>query len=105
MAGGSGSGKSTLARQVAAAVSPLTVDPAPVIIIDGILLLGDARVRDVCDVTVCVDADADVGLARRLRRDMRYADLILPHATDNAIAVEMTVANIQDCLHAEGALP
>lgn len=35
----------------------------------------------------------------------RYADLIVPHATDNASAVEMIVAKIQDCLHAEGALP
>lgn len=110
------------------------VDPAPVIIVDGILLLADARVRDLCDIKVFVDADADIRLMRRIRRDIRergrpideileqyettvrpmhvefvepsrrYADLIVPHATDNVFAVDMIVAKIQDSLHAEGAL-
>lgn len=110
------------------------VDPAPVIIVDGILLLADARVRDLCDIKVFVDADADIRLMRRIRRDTRergrpideileqyettvrpmhvelvepskrYADLIVPHATDNVFAVDMIVAKIQDSLHAEGAL-
>ena len=38
--------------------------------IDGILLFVDARVRDLCDVKVFVDADADIRLIRRIRRDM-----------------------------------
>lgn len=112
----------------------ISVDPAPVIIVDGILLLADARVRDRCDIKVFVDADADIRLARRIRRDIRergrpideilwqyettvrpmhlefvepskrYADLIVPHATDNVFAVDMIVAKIQDSVHAEGAL-
>lgn len=112
----------------------ISVDPAPVIIVDGILLLADARVRDRCDIKVFVDADADIRLARRIRRDIRergrpideilwqyettvrpmhlefvepskrYADLIVPHATDNVFAVDMIVAKIQDFVHAEGAL-
>lgn len=112
----------------------VAVDPAPVTIVDGILLLADAHVRDLCDLTVFVEADADTRLMRRIRRDIRergrpideileqyettvrpmhvefvepskrYADLIVPHATDNVFAVEMIVAKIQDCLHAEGAL-
>lgn len=112
----------------------ISVDPAPVIIVDGILLLADARVRDLCDIKVFVDADADIRLARRIRRDIRergrpideilwqyettvrpmhlefvepskrYADLIVPHATDNVFAVDMIVAKIQDSVHAEGAL-
>ena len=115
------------------AYDTVSVDPAPVIIVDGILLLADARVRDVCDIKVFVESDADIRLMRRIRRDMRergrpideileqyettvrpmhvefvepskrYADLIVPHATDNAFAVEMIVAKIQDCLLAEGA--
>ena len=41
------------------------------IVIDGILLFVDERVRELCDVKVFVDADPDIRLIRRLRRDMR----------------------------------
>ena len=41
-----------------------------VVVIDGILLFSDPRVRDLCDVKVFVDADADIRLIRRIRRDM-----------------------------------
>src|SRR6266513_674293 len=47
------------------------VEPTDVIVIDGILLFVDERVRDLCDVRVFVDAEADIRLIRRLRRDMR----------------------------------
>jgi uridine kinase len=103
----------------------VTVAPADVVVIDGILLFVDARVRSVCDVKVYVDADADVRLIRRLRRDMaqrgrpfdeileqylstvrpmhlqfvepskRYADVIVPRGGHNAVAIEMIVAKIQ----------
>ena len=116
------------------ACDTVPVDPAPVIIVDGILLLADARVRDLCDIKVFVEADADIRLMRRIRRDIRergrpideileqyettvrpmhvefvepskrYADLIVPHATDNVFAVDMIVDKIQNSLHAEGAL-
>ena len=45
------------------------VEPADVLVVDGILLFADARVRELCDVKVFVDADADVRLIRRIRRD------------------------------------
>src|SRR4029079_11435604 len=41
------------------------VQPSDVIVIDGILLFVDERVRDLCDVKVFVDADADIRLIRR----------------------------------------
>ena len=41
-----------------------------VIVIDGILLFVDERVRDLCDVKVFVDADADIRLIRRIQRDL-----------------------------------
>src|SRR5689334_18597304 len=47
-----------------------TVPAAEVIVIDGILLFVDARVRELCDVKVFVDADADIRLIRRIRRDV-----------------------------------
>ena len=112
--------------------APATVPiaPADVVVIDGILLFVDERVRELCDVKVYVDADADVRLIRRLRRDMvkrgrpfeeileqylstvrpmhqqfvepskRYADLIVPRGGHNAVAIEMIVAKIQRRLQA-----
>ncbi len=103
----------------------VAVSPADVIVIDGILLFVDERVRELCDVKVYVDADADVRLIRRLKRDMakrgrpfeeimeqylstvrpmhqqfvepskRYADVIVPRGGHNEIAIEMIVAKIQ----------
>ena len=113
--------------------STVLVPPASVVVIDGILLFSDARVRELCDVKVFVDADADIRLLRRIRRDMskrgrpleeildqyvttvqpmhlefveptkRYADVILPRGGHNAIAVEMIVAKIQRRLGASEA--
>jgi uridine kinase len=101
------------------------VDPADVVVIDGILLFVDERVRDLCDVKVFVDADADIRLIRRIERDThdrgrpldevieqylstvqpmhlqfvepskRYADVIVPRGGHNAVAIEMIVAKIQ----------
>jgi len=102
----------------------VVVPPAQVVVIDGILLFSDARVRDLCDVKVFVDADADIRLIRRIRRDInkrgrpldevidqylttvqpmhlqfvepskRYADVIVPRGGHNAVAIEMIVAKI-----------
>ncbi|HEV7389234.1 MAG TPA: uridine kinase [Gemmatimonadaceae bacterium] len=101
------------------------VEPADVVVIDGILLFVDERIRDLCDVKVFVDADADIRLIRRIERDThdrgrpldeiidqylttvqpmhlefvepskRYADVIVPRGGHNAIAIEMIVAKIQ----------
>ncbi len=101
------------------------VPAAEVVVVDGILLLADRRAREICDVKVFVDADADVRLIRRLRRDLvergrpldeiieqylttvqpmhlefvepskRYADVIVPRGGHNAVAIEMIVARIQ----------
>ena len=107
------------------------VAPADVVVVDGILLFADARARELCDVKVFVDADADVRLIRRIRRDMaargrpleeilsqylstvrpmhlqfvepskRYADVIVPRGGHNAVAVEMIVAKIMRRLPAQ----
>jgi len=101
------------------------IPPADVVVIDGILLFTDARIRDQCDVKVFVDADPDIRLVRRIQRDRakrgrpvdeildqylstvhpmhlqfvepskRYADVIVPRGGHNAIAIEMIVAKIQ----------
>jgi uridine kinase len=114
-------------------VEPTPVAPADVIVIDGILLFVDDRVRDLCDVKVFVDADADIRLIRRIERDThvrgrpldeiieqylstvqpmhlqfvepskRYADVIVPRGGHNAIAIEMIVAKIQRRLQRSGS--
>jgi uridine kinase len=104
---------------------PTRVEPADVVVIDGILLFVDERVRELCDVKVFVDAEADIRLIRRIERDThvrgrpldeiieqylstvqpmhlqfvepskRYADVIVPRGGHNTIAIEMIVAKIQ----------
>ena len=104
---------------------PTRVEPADVVVVDGILLFVDNRIRELCDVKVFVDADADIRLIRRIERDTRdrgrpleeiieqylttvqpmhlefvepskrYADVIVPRGGHNSIAIEMIVAKIQ----------
>jgi uridine kinase len=100
------------------------VEPSDVVVIDGILLFVDERVRERCDVKTFVDTDADVRLIRRIRRDMakrgrplqeildqylttvqpmhlqfvepskRYADLIVPRGGHNTVAIDLLVGAI-----------
>lgn len=111
----------------------MRVPPAQVVVVDGILLFADERARALCDVKVFVDADADIRLIRRIRRDMakrgrsldeildqylttvqpmhlqfvepskRYADVIVPRGGHNKIAIEMIVARIERRLAAAGS--
>lgn len=106
----------------------VAVPPADVVVIDGILLFVEARVRELCDVKVFVDADADIRLIRRIRRDIarrgrpleeildqyvktvqpmhlqfvepskRYADVIVPRGGHNTVAIGMIVARIRQQL-------
>src|SRR5512136_80203 len=46
------------------------IDPQPVILVEGILIFADRRLRDLMDVKIFVDADADLRLIRRLERDI-----------------------------------
>lgn len=46
------------------------IDPCPVVVVEGILLFVEPALRDVFDLRVFVDTDADVRLARRVRRDV-----------------------------------
>lgn len=100
------------------------VEPAPIVIVEGILVLADARVRDLLEVKIFVDADDDIRFIRRLERDVaergrtlesvisqyqrtvrpmhysfvepskRYADVIIPRGGKNDIAINMVVADI-----------
>ncbi len=110
----------------------LHVQPRQVIIIEGILVLADERLRSFMDIKVFVEADPDVRLIRRLQRDVRergrtldsvieqylrtvrpmhlefvepskrYADIIIPVGGYNTVGVDMLVTKIQASLAARG---
>lgn len=107
------------------AARTIHIEAADVIVADGILLFVDAAVRQLLDIKLFVDEDADLRLVRRIRRDRRYrhrpleeileqyittvrpmhrefvepsrrwADVILPGGGDNAVATEMIVSAIR----------
>lgn len=106
------------------------VEPRPVVLVEGILLFASARLRDLLDVKVFVDADADLRLLRRLRRDVRerdrtvesvleqyertvrpmhlefvapskrWADVIVPRGGHNRVGIEMVAARVEQLLAA-----
>lgn len=49
----------------------VTVNPSSIIILEGILVLADTRIRDLIDIKVFVDADADERILRRVLRDVK----------------------------------
>jgi uridine kinase len=104
------------------------LEPRPILLLEGILILEDQRLRDRLDIKIFIDTDADVRLLRRLRRDIldrgrtlesvtrqyletvrpmhleftepskRYADLIVPQGAENRVALDLVVARIQELL-------
>ena len=104
------------------------VKPSRVIIVDGILIFENKELRDIMDIKVFVDTDADVRLARRILRDVRergrsmesvisqytttvkpmheqfvepskrYADVIIPEGGFNSVAVSMLIQNIRSII-------
>lgn len=109
------------------------VEPRRVILVEGILIFVDKQLRDMMDIKLYVDTDADMRLIRRLQRDMhergrtldsvihqyletvrpmhlefvepskRYADIIIPSGGFNETAIEMIVARIQKLLGEEAS--
>ena len=101
------------------------VNPAKVIIVEGFLIFENSDLRDLLDIKVFVDADADERLIRRIIRDVnergrslesvimqytntvkpmheqfvepykKYADLIIPRGGLNDVAIEMLVHRIK----------
>lgn len=48
----------------------IRIEPKPVILVEGILLLADKRIRDLLDIKIYVEADADERILRRIFRDV-----------------------------------
>ena len=100
------------------------VHPAPLIIVEGILVFAEAQLREQMDIKIFVDTDADIRLMRRVRRDLelrgrtfqsirdqyyatvrpmhleyveptkRWADLIVPEGGDNHVALDVLLGRL-----------
>ncbi|MCA1031848.1 uridine kinase [Bacillus timonensis] len=106
----------------------ILVEPKDVIILEGILVLEDERLRDLMDIKLYVDTDSDIRIIRRMLRDIkergrtiesvidqyvsvvrpmhnqfieptkRYADIIIPEGGQNHVAIDLMVTKIQTIL-------
>lgn len=102
------------------------VEPQPVIIVDGILVLAEPELRELCEIRAYVETDADVRFIRRLLRDTRerqrsvesviaqysetvrpmhlefvepskrHAHVIIPFGGENSVAIEMLAAQLKE---------
>ena len=108
----------------------IDIVPKKVIIVEGILIFADEALRELMDIRIFVDTDADVRLCRRIKRDVnkrgrtlesvlkqyqttvkpmhekyvepskRYANIVVPEGGKNWVALDMIVGRIQR--HLEG---
>jgi uridine kinase len=104
------------------------VSPKRLVIVEGILLFENSVLRNMMDIKLFVDTDADIRLGRRITRDMeergrtldfslnqyltmsrpmylafgeptkKYADIILPHGGENILGIELVVSAIQQSI-------
>lgn len=106
----------------------IEVEPKDIIILEGILILDDERIRDLLDIKIFVDTDSDVRVLRRIIRDIRdrgrtlesvidqylttvrpahmqfiepskrYADIIIPEGGYNKVAIDLMVTKINSVI-------
>ena len=111
----------------------LHIVPKQVIIVEGILIFADPALRELMDIRIYVDADADVRLCRRIKRDVnkrgrslesvlmqyqqtvkpmhekhvepskKYANIIVPEGGKNRVALDMIIGRVQRHLEGRGA--
>ena len=62
------------------------IEPRPVLLIDGILVLADARLRNLMDIRIFVDTDADIRILRRIRRDVNKRQRTLESVMEQYLA-------------------
>jgi uridine kinase len=106
----------------------VAVNPTNVIIVDGVLIFENEKLRNLMDIKIFVDVDDDIRFIRGLLRDVaqrgrtlnsvvnqylttvkpmhdafvapskKYADIIVPNGGENAVAIEMVVSRIEEIL-------
>jgi uridine kinase len=109
-------------------IDTIHIEPQPVILVEGILILAEQELRRLFDVKIYVDTDPDIRFIRRLERDIaergrtsasvihqyletvrpmhldfvepskRYADVIIPEGGLNTVAMDMVVARLEALL-------
>jgi uridine kinase len=109
----------------------IIVEPQDVIILEGILVLEDERLRSLMDIKLFVDTDSDLRIIRRILRDInergrsiesvveqylsvvrpmhnqfieptkRYADIIIPEGGQNEVAIDLMVTKIKTILESD----
>lgn len=105
------------------------VEPQPIVLVEGILIFSERALRDLLDIKIFVDTDADIRFIRRLKRDIeergrsansvieqylttvrpmhlkfvepskRYADVIVPEGGHNWVAIDMIADRIRSMLN------
>ena len=103
----------------------VTIEPRRIIIVEGILIFADEALRELMDIKIFVDTDADIRLCRRIKRDVnkrgrtlesvlsqyqqtvkpmhekyvepskKYANLVVPEGGKNFVALDMIIDRIQ----------
>lgn len=111
-----------------------TIEPRPIVIVEGILVLSDARLRDRMQIKLFVEAADDIRLIRRIRRDIHErgravddilsqyertvrpmhrsyvepsrheADIIIPRGGHNTVAIDLVVARLAEWLRHYGSV-
>ncbi len=112
----------------------ILVEPQEVIIIEGILILEDKRLRDLMDIKIYVDTADDLRIIRRIQRDIeergrsldniihqylsvvremheqfvepskKYADIIMPEGGHNKVAIDLVISKIRMIFHERGII-
>lgn len=111
----------------------IRIEPAPVLIVEGILIFSEPELADLLDIKLFVDTDADVRILRRIKRDViergrtlesveqqylktvkpmhelyvepakRRADLIVPEGGHNLVALDMLIRHIDSSIGSSAA--
>lgn len=105
------------------------VEPRDIIMVEGIMILVEPEIRDMLDIKIFVDTDADVRIIRRIERDIkergrtidsvieqymnmvrpahlqfieptkRYSDLIIPEGGYNKVAIDIMIARVKEIVN------
>ncbi|SHH08203.1 uridine kinase [Tepidibacter thalassicus] len=109
----------------------VTVYPRDIIVVEGIMILEDKRLRNMLDIKIFVDTDNDIRILRRIQRDIeergrtvdsvidqylttvrpahmqfiepykRYADIIIPEGGYNTVAIDIVVAKVKSIIQSK----
>lgn len=109
----------------------MTIYPKDIVVVEGIMILEDKRLRSMLDIKIFVDTDNDIRILRRIQRDIkergrtvdsvidqyiktvrpahmqfiepykRYADIIIPEGGYNTVAIDIVVAKIKSIVESK----